>query len=499
MKVSFSAKATSGKSKSNHAVVIAVSDSLKLGTQGASIDKKTKGAITRAIKGSNFKGKSGQSLPVNGVQGIAGDRVIIMGLGKESDLNALAYQNLGAKIVASANASGTKSVEVIIDSAKKVKPAEAIASVAYGVRLRSYYFGKYFTKKKVDEKPSLASANFVVKDDKAAKKIYAEFDKIADGVDLTRDVVTEPANVLYPESFAAECRKLSKLGVKVEVLNEAQMKKLGMGSLLCVGQGSARESKMAIMRWDGGKKGDKPVAFVGKGVTFDTGGISIKPSANMGDMKYDMGGGGTVLGLMKALAGRKAKANVIGVIGMVENMPSSNATRPGDVVTSMSGQTIEVLNTDAEGRLVLADTLWYTQKRFKPQFMVNLATLTGAIVIALGETRAGLFSNNDALCKKLDAASDKTGEKIWRFPLGAEYDEMINSEIADMQNIGQGRGAGSITAAQFLQRFVNNVPWAHLDIAGVAWDGKGKSSGPKGATAFGVRLLNQLVKDNYEK
>jgi leucyl aminopeptidase len=305
--------------------------------------------------------------------------------------------------------------------------------------------------------------------------------------------------VIYPDSYAKECKKhLEKLGVKVEVLGEAQMKKLGMGSLLGVGQGSRKESKLVVMHWMGGKKTDKPVAFVGKGVTFDTGGISIKPSANMGDMKYDMGGSGTVVGLMKALAGRKAKANVIGVIGLVENMPDGDAIRPGDVLTSMSGQTIEVLNTDAEGRLVLADALWYTQDRFKPKFMIDLATLTGAIVVTLGDTRAGLFSNNDDLCEQLNKAAEATNENLWRLPMGEEYDKQINSEIADMQNIGTERQAGSITAAQFLQRFVNDVPWAHLDIAGVAWDGKGKTTGPKGATAYGVRLLDNLVAENYE-
>jgi leucyl aminopeptidase len=286
--------------------------------------------------------------------------------------------------------------------------------------------------------------------------------------------------------------------VKVEVLGEKQMEKLGMGALLGVGQGSRRESQLVVMQWNGGPKSQKPIAFVGKGVTFDTGGISLKPAAGMGDMKWDMGGAGTVSGLMKALAGRKAKANVVGLIGLVENMPDGNAQRPGDIVKSMSGKTIEVLNTDAEGRLVLADVLWYCQDRFKPTAMIDLATLTGAIIVGLGHEYAGLFSNDDALCRNLTAAGEATGEKVWRMPLHEAYDKMLKSDAADMKNIG-GRDAGSITAAQFLQRFVNDVPWAHLDIAGMAWSSKVADTVPKGGTGYGVRLLDRLVQDMCEK
>lgn len=498
MKIQFSTKLSEGKTKAKHAIVVAVTDDLKLGANAAALDKKLTGAISRAMKSAKFEGKKGQVVSLLGVDGLSGDRLTVIGLGAEKDLDALAYQAVGGKISSYLGRHSVKSAEVVFDAYKGKKIGDAIANAAFAARLRGYFFGKYFTKRKADLQPTLAELTFVTKDDVNAKKLYAEFEKVADGVDLTRDLVTEPANVIYPETFAEACKQLTKLGVKVEVLGEAQLKKLGMGSLLGVGQGSVRESKLVVMQWMGGKKAQKPVAFVGKGVTFDTGGISIKPAANMGDMKYDMAGAGCVAGLMKALAGRKAKANVIGVAGLVENMPDGNAQRPGDVVTSMSGQTIEVLNTDAEGRLVLADALWYTQDRFKPQIMINLATLTGAIVISLGEFRAGLFSNNDKLCEKLSAAAKKTGEDLWRLPLGPEYDEMINSDIADMKNISDGRGAGSITAAQFLQRFVNDTPWAHLDIAGVAWSGKGLASAPKGATGYGVRLLNQLVKDNYE-
>jgi len=314
--------------------------------------------------------------------------------------------------------------------------------------------------------------------------------------------VTEPPNVIYPDSLAKRCKELTKLGVKVEVLGEPQMRRLGMWALLGVGQGSIRESRLVVMRWNGKRgakaKKDKPVCFVGKGITFDTGGISLKPAGGMEEMKYDMGGSGVVIGLMKALAGRKAKVNAVGVIALAENMPGSNAQRPSDVVTSMSGQTIEVLNTDAEGRLVLADALHYANTRFKPQFIVDLATLTGAIIVALGSEYAGLFSNNDKLSERLSDAGEEVGELVWRLPQGEVFDKMLKSDIADMKNISGGRGAGSITAAQFLGRFVGKTPWAHLDIAGVTWTKSDKPLSPKGATAFGVRLLNRLVADYYE-
>jgi leucyl aminopeptidase len=307
--------------------------------------------------------------------------------------------------------------------------------------------------------------------------------------------------VIYPETLAQQAKTLAKYGVKVEVLDKRQMKALGMGALLGVAQGSVQDPRLVVMRWNGGGKGKgagQPLAFLGKGVTFDTGGISIKPSKGMEDMKWDMAGAATVIGLMKALALRKAKVDVVGVVGLVENMPSGNAQRPGDVVKSMSGQTVEVINTDAEGRLVLADALWYTQQRFKPRFMVDLATLTGAIIVSLGHHQAGLFANDDKLADRLRAAGEAVNERLWRMPLGPEYDKQIASNIADMKNISDGGGAGSITAAQFLQRFVNDVPWAHLDIAGTAWSGKDAPTTPKGATAFGVRLLDQFVSEYYE-
>ncbi|MDE2007907.1 MAG: leucyl aminopeptidase, partial [Rhodospirillales bacterium] len=302
---------------------------------------------------------------------------------------------------------------------------------------------------------------------------------------------------LTPAEFAERCRGLAALGLDVKVLGPEEMRALGFGALLGVAQGSANEPRMVVMRWDGGPDGAKPIAFIGKGVTFDTGGISIKPAGGMEDMKWDMAGAGTVTGLMAALAGRGARVNAVGLIGLVENMPSGTAQRPGDVVTSHSGQTIEVINTDAEGRLVLADVLWYCMKQFDPAFMIDLATLTGAIIIALGHENAGMFANNDELAERIAAAGKAVGEGVWRMPLGEAYDEQIKSAIADMKNVG-GRPGGSITAAQFLQRFVGGKPWAHLDIAGMAWAGTDSATAPKGATAFGVRLLDRLVADHYE-
>ena len=372
---------------------------------------------------------------------------------------------------------------------------ELVARLASGLRLRDYSFLAYKTRG--NDKRALGDVTILTADAVPARKREAELAAVAEGVHLARDLVNEPPNVLHPEEFATRAAALAKAGLKVEVLTPAQMKKLGMGALLGVAQGSEFEARMVVMQWHGGKKGDAPVAFVGKGVTFDTGGISIKPAAGMEDMKGDMGGAACVTGLMLALARRKAKVNAVGVIGLVENMPDGNAQRPGDVVKSMSGQTIAVLNTDAEGRLVLADALWYTQGRFKPKFMVNLATLTGAILIALGKEHAGLFSNNDTLSARLAEAGLATGEKVWRMPLSPEYDKLIDSDIADMKNIG-GRYAGSITAGQFLQRFVNNVPWAHLDVAGTAMDAPKNAINPSWGSGWGVRLLNDLVSRHYE-
>jgi leucyl aminopeptidase len=376
--------------------------------------------------------------------------------------------------------------------------ADQAAAIAAGIRLRAYTFDRYKTKKKEGEETALrASVSIAVDDVAAARKAFAPNAHLVEGVITARDLVNEPPNVLFPVEFARRAGQLRKLGVVVDVLDVNAMKKLGMGALLGVAQGSTQPGRTVIMRWNGGKKGDQPVAFIGKGVCFDTGGISIKPASGMEDMKGDMGGAACVVGLMQALAARKAKANVIGAIGVVENMPDGNAQRPGDIVTSMSGQTIEIINTDAEGRLVLADVLWYVAKKFKPKFMVDLATLTGAIMVALGTEYAGLFSNNDELAERLIKVGLATGERVWRMPLGPEYDKQIDSQFADMKNTGT-RNGGSITAAQFLQRFVDGTPWAHLDIAGTAMGAPKTEINQSWGSGFGVRLLDRLVAEHYE-
>jgi leucyl aminopeptidase len=376
--------------------------------------------------------------------------------------------------------------------------SDAAARVALGAELRSWRYDLYRTRQKDKQKPTLKTVTIVGGGEGAEKRWNARWKPVAEGVGLTRELVTEPANIIYPESFVERCRGLAKLGLELDVLTPDQMKKLGMGALLGVAQGSAREARLLVLRWNGGKEGEAPVAFVGKGVTFDTGGISIKPAAGMEAMKWDMGGAGAVAGAMKALALRKAKANIVGICGLVENMPGGNAQRPGDVVTTMSGQTVEVINTDAEGRLVLSDAVAYVQRTYKPTTIIDLATLTGAILISLGHEYAGLFTPDDELASKLMKASDESGDKLWRMPLGDAFDRMLDSEIADMKNVGPREG-GSITAAQFIKRFIEDgVKWAHLDIAGMAWSDKASSTYAKGATGFGVRLLDQFVADNLE-
>jgi len=492
MKIGFIENAAVKNAKTQ-AVVLLVGTDRKLSVAGQALNKQSGGAIAKAIATPKFMGKRGQGISVIMPASSGTERVLVIGMGDGKKITPSVSENIGGSIVSFANHAGVKNAVVLVDSGDAGR-------MAHGALLRSYRFDKYFTKKTAEEKPTLEALTFASANAKIAEKNFTALKPLADGIFLTRDVVSEPANVIYPETLAERCVELEKLGVEVEVLDEPEMYKLGFGALLGVGQGSSNESKMVIMRWNGLGKASKvqPVAFVGKGVTFDTGGISIKPAGGMEEMKWDMGGAGTVIGLMHTLAGRKAKVNAVGVVGLVENMPGGNAQRPGDVVTSYSGQTIEVLNTDAEGRLVLADALWYTQKHLKPKFIVDLATLTGAIIVALGTSRAGLFSNNDKLAEQIAKVGDKVGEEVWRLPLADVYDKQINSDIADMQNIGKEREAGSITAAQFLQRFVNNVPWAHLDIAGTAWSKKDSDICPKGATAFGVRLLNQLVADYYE-
>jgi leucyl aminopeptidase len=458
------------------------------------------GGVTGAIGASRFTGAKNQTLVVLGQPGLG--RLLLLGVGKLRELDARTAESLGGLIVADANAAGQKSVTVVVDAVKgsKLSPGQIAAHLALGAQLRNYRFDKYKTKDKPEQKHSLTEMTVCLAGPAEARRAYDKISPAIDAVFFTRDLVSEPANELYPVEFAKRARALTKLGVKVQILGEAEMKKLGMNVLLAVGQGSSRESQLLVMTWMNGPKNQAPVALIGKGVCFDTGGISIKPAGGMEDMKWDMGGAGAVTGAMMLLAGRKARANVVGVCALVENMPDGNATRPGDVVKSLSGQTVEIINTDAEGRLILCDAMWYTQEKFKPQAMVELSTLTGAIIVALGHERAGLFSNNTPLSNKLRAAGALVGEKLWRMPLGPNYDRLIDSDIADMKNVGGGRDGGSITAAQYLQRFVQpGVAWAHLDIAGMAWSNKGGNTTPKGATAYGVRLLDRLIADNYEK
>ena len=482
--------------------VVGAADGAALLPAAVRADRSAGGAIARALKVSRFTGKSGQILEVLAPAGLRASRLLLVGLGKPEELDEKGLETLGAQIAARLQASGEASAVIEIDVPKgsKVKKGELAAHLAFGVKLRSYAFNKYRTKNLDEFDKKLATVKLATADVAAAKKAYAGLAAVADGIFLARDLVNEPPNILYPVEFARRAKaQLSKLGVKVEILGEAEMKKQGFGALLGVGQGSARESQLVVMQWNGGKKGGKPVALVGKGVCFDSGGLSLKPGGAMMGMKGDMAGAAAVTGTMLALASRKARVNAVGVIGLVENMPGGDATRPDDVLTTLSGQTVEVLNTDAEGRLVLADALTYTQRRFAPKFVIDLATLTGAIVQALGFEHAGVFSNDDQLVQRIQSAGRYTGERVWQLPLDPFYDKMIKSKIADMKNIG-GANSGSITAAQFLKRFIEkDTPWAHLDIAGVAWqDGEQKPAIPSWGTGWGVRLLNRMVKEHYE-
>ncbi|MFV0989391.1 MULTISPECIES: leucyl aminopeptidase [unclassified Wolbachia] len=420
--------------------------------------------------------------------------VIVVGLGKKDEWNENKELNIGGKIYCELSRLKIKKAAVLIEG--------SAANVAYGAFLRSFKFDKYKTKK--DEKiTEVEEITVLVKDEQLsnAERSFEHLRQEGESIFLARSFITEPPNILYPESYANHIKKeLTKLGLEIEVLDKKQMEEKKMGALLGVAQGSSKEPKLVVIKWNGASKEQKPIAFVGKGITFDTGGVSLKPSRGMESMKYDMAGSATVVGVMHALAGRKAKVNAIGVVALAENAVGGNAQRPSDVVTSMSGQTIEVLNTDAEGRLILADALWYTQDRFSPKFMIDLATLTGAIVVALGNNEyAGLFSNNDELANRLIDAGNEVNEKLWRFPMNETYDKIIDSPIADVQNIAPaGSGGDSIMAAQFLQRFVNETCWAHLDIAGTAWHEKDTDICPRGAVGFGVRLLNKLVEKYYE-
>ena len=479
-------------------LVVFCDDALKFGAATRKALGTAAAMVGRAAAANQFKGKSGAALDILAPDGIKVQRLIVVGTGKPSELKEKDFLKFGGAIAGKLNA-GSDAATIVAELPTGAMAPEQAAAIAAGVRLRAYKFDRYKTRKKDGEEAAALRANVsvAVGDVGAVRKAYAPDADIVDGVLLARELVNEPPNVLYPVEFARRASRLRRLGVNVEVLDVKAMTKLGMGALLGVAQGSTQPGRLVIMRWNGGKRGDRPVAFIGKGVCFDTGGISIKSAGSMEDMKGDMGGAACVVGLMHALAARKAKVNVVGAIGLVENMPDGNAQRPGDIVTSMSGQTIEIINTDAEGRLVLADVLWYVARKFKPKFMVDLATLTGAIMVALGTEYAGLFSNNDELADRLITVGTATGERVWRMPLGPEYDKQIDSQFADMKNTGNRHG-GSITAAQFLQRFVDNTPWAHLDIAGTAMGAPKTEINHSWGSGFGVRLLDRLVAQYYE-
>jgi leucyl aminopeptidase len=479
-------------------LIVFCDEGLKFGSATRQVLAETGDLVSRAAAAERFKGKRAAILDIVAPTGLEVSRLVVVGLGKVRELKARDFVKLGGVAMGKVPKSAEEATIIADLPGGAVKP-DSLAELALGMRLRAYSFDRYKTKRKEgEEKPAEIEVTIAVANVAPVRKAYVAREAVANGVDFARDLVNEPANVLFPVEFAERALTLKKLGVAVEVLDVAAMKKLGMNTLLGVAQGSENEPRFVVMRWNGGKKGTNPIAFIGKGVCFDTGGISIKPAGSMEDMKGDMAGAACVVGLMQALAARKAKVNVVGAIGIVENSVDGKSQRPGDIVTTMSGQTIEVINTDAEGRLVLADVLHYVNTRFKPKFMVDLATLTGAIIIALGHEYAGLFSNDDRLADRLLKAGRQTGEKVWRMPVGPEFDKQIESKFADMKNVG-GRPAGSCTAALILSRFVDKTPWAHLDIAGTGMGSPQNEINKSWGSGFGVRLLDRLVADHYEK
>ena len=490
MKIEFVASASAAE-----VLAILVHEGRVLGGTGPQLDTAAGGSLTKAMSASRFTGASNSTLIVAAPAGVDAATLVLSGGGEAGKFDDLALEAAAGAAYHAVKLSGAASLT--IDALHLT--ADQAARAAFAARLAAYRFLKYRTTLKPEKTPSIKTVRVVAADPKAAEAAWLQLSAVADAVEFSRDLVSEPANVLYPVEFAKRVKALEKLGLEVEILGEKELEKLGFRTLLGVGMGSVRESQVAIMKWNGGAKGDQPIAFIGKGVTFDTGGISIKPADGMEEMKWDMGGAAAVAGLMHALAGRKAKVNVVGVLGLVENMPDGAAQRPGDVVMSLSGQSVEILNTDAEGRLVLADCLWYTQERFKPKFMLDLATLTGAMIVALGLEYAGVFSNSDELANNFLAAGPKVGENAWRMPIPAAYERHIDTPIADVKNTGNGRAGGSITAALFLQRFTNGVPWAHIDIAPTAWVKDSRNpTVPDGAVGWGVRTLDRMVADNYE-
>ena len=461
------------------------------------LDKKHSSYVSRSMKVVSFNYKDNNYLDLILPKGSRADRIILIGMEEKNSSNDLDIGKLGSNITSILNTNKIKEISLVLE--EKNFNAIQIAMILYGISLNTYRFNKYFSDKKKIRANFIEKINVYCKDHNKINKEWKRFNAIKEGVFLTRDLVSEPSNNLTPLLLSKEAIKLRKVGLKVEQLDEKKLKELKMGALLGVAQGSANKPYVVTLEWRGNKtKKEMDYTFVGKGVTFDTGGISIKPSGGMEEMKYDMGGSAVVLGLMKTLALRKTKANVSGVVGLVENMPSGTAQRPGDVVKSMSGQTIEVINTDAEGRLVLADILWYAQKKFKPTKIVDLATLTGAIIVSIGQEKAGMFSNNTNFADEVTKLGVKVGEEVWNMPVDDSYEKDISSDIADMKNVGSGRGAGSTAGAIFLKRFIKNTTWMHLDIAGVTWAKADRPMTPKGGSGFGVRLLDELVFSNFK-
>lgn len=493
--------------KNQDALAIITYENCDLSDGAKKLNQAEKKIIDRALSSNNqFKGKSGDILILNNISSVY-PKIVVIGVGNKEECDGLAFETVGGKLWKAAKnfEIGSLAIDILnIKTNSKTKKEELAAHLAMGMTLAAYSFDKYKSKKPDHKETELKKITIVTEKAKEATTLFNTYSAIVDGVYLARDLVNEPPNTLYPVSYVQRIKdELKPLGVEIEVLDEKKMAKLGFGALLAVGQGSARESQTVIMRWNGvaTSKSKAPIAFVGKGVTFDTGGISLKPGAEMDLMKMDMGGSAAVVGTMKALAGRKAKVNAIGIVGLVENMPSSNAYRPGDIITSHAGKTIEVLNTDAEGRLVLADILTYIQQTYKPKVVIDLATLTGAIMVALGFEYCGAFSNDDNLWKQVEKSSANTGEKFWRMPLDEAYKKEMESEVADLKNLGSlGRYGGACSAAGFLQHFIEDgTQWMHIDIAGTAWWKSDKPTTPKGGTGFGVRVLDDLVKNNFEK
>ena len=476
------------KSGNQGAIVVFANEKFQIKSTSGFFSKNETSSIERILKNKKNTKENIVSFNIN-------EKTTVILISLKKDSKSFDIENLGAVFYNFIKKNSFKDLSIISQSVKSKPEKDFIGRFIHGLKLKSYEFNIYKSKKI----KNIITIDIIGKQSGTALKNKLKFKALEEGTNFTRDLVSEPGNILHPDEYAKRLLKLKKHGLKVTVYDEKKLKKLGLNALVGVGQGSIRGSYLVTIEWNGSKSKSKPLAFIGKGVCFDTGGISLKPGRFMEEMTYDMAGSAVVAGLMKNFAIRKAKINVVGVVGLVENMPGGNAQRPGDIVKSYSGKTIEILNTDAEGRLVLADALSFTEKKFKPNFMIDLATLTGAIIVCLGEEYAGLFSNNDDISKKIFDAGEKINEKVWRLPLHKNYDKLMDSKTADVQNINYAGGAGSITAAQFLQRFIlNKTPWAHLDIAGMAFSKKASNLNPRGATGFGVRLLNKFVEENYE-